>query len=79
MTRSLWAEALRARTFGVAGDPNPSGNDRIYQNFYDAGVGGTLALQRQVSSDIYYHPSHYHYHFQNFASYLLLKRDTAGV
>ena len=63
----------------LQGDPNPSGSNKIYQNFYDARTGGTRVLQRQVSSDIIYHPSHYHYHFEAFASYLLLQRDASGV
>ncbi|MDQ3540025.1 MAG: discoidin domain-containing protein [Chloroflexota bacterium] len=32
-----------------------------------------------MSSDIIYHPSHYHYHFQGFASYLMLQRDSGGT
>lgn len=63
----------------LQGDPNPSGSNTIYQNVYDATTGGVRVIQRQVSSDIIYHPSHYHYHFQGFASYQLMNRDSAGV
>ena len=63
----------------IQGDPNPSGSNLIYQNIYDARRGGNRIIQRQVSSDLIYHPSHYHYHFQGFASYLLLQRDASGV
>ena len=52
---------------------------KIYQNLYDAPVGGTLTRRRQVPSDIIYHPNHEHFHFANFASYLLLQRDATGV
>ncbi len=63
----------------LQGDPNPNGSNRIYQNIYDQRSGGTRVSQRQISSDIIYHPSHFHYHFEGFASYLLLQRDSAGV
>ncbi len=51
----------------------------IYQHVYDAAKGGTLVQRLYVGSDIIYHPGHNHYHFENFASYLLLQRDTNGV
>lgn len=63
----------------LQGDPNPSGNNKIYQNIYDGTTDGTRVIQRQVSSDIIYHPSHYHYHFEGFASYQLMNRDSSGV
>ncbi|MDQ4100226.1 MAG: lysyl oxidase family protein, partial [Chloroflexota bacterium] len=63
----------------IQGDPNPNGSNTIYQNIYDARYGGNRVIQRQVSADLLYHPSHYHYHFLGFARYQLLKRDAAGV
>ena len=63
----------------LQGDPRPDGGNKVYQNVYDSPTGGALASQRHVSSDIVYHPSHYHYHFEGFASYLMLQRDSAGV
>ncbi|HEV2066211.1 MAG TPA: discoidin domain-containing protein [Thermomicrobiales bacterium] len=63
----------------LQGDPRPDGSSKVYQNVYDSPSGGTRVSQRHVSSDIVYHPSHYHYHFQGFASYLMLKRDAAGI
>ena len=63
----------------IQGDPSPSGSNLIYQNIYDARRGGTRVVQRQMSTDLIYHPSHYHYHLQGFASYLLLQRDASGV
>ena len=63
----------------LQGDPRPDGSSKVYQNVYDSPSSGTRVSQRHVSSDIVYHPSHYHYHFQGFASYLMLKRDSAGV
>ncbi len=51
----------------------------VYQNLYDAAVGGSLVSHKPVSSDILYHLSHNHYHFQDFASYLLLKKDASGT
>jgi hypothetical protein len=60
-------------------NPNPNGVKKIYQNLYDAPVGGNLVSHKQVNSDIIYHPTHMHFHFANFASYLLLQRNAAGV
>ena len=63
----------------LQGDPNPNGAAGIYQNIYDAPVGGSLAVQRFASNDYVYHPDHYHYHFEDFAEYGLLKRDSTGT
>lgn len=63
----------------LQGDPNPGGAAGIYQNIYDAPTGGALAVQRFASNDYVYHPDHYHYHFEDFAEYGLLKRDAAGT
>jgi hypothetical protein len=64
----------------LEGDPHPQadGAKKIYQNLYDAPIGGTRTQRLVVTSDIIYHPSHEHYHFQDFASYLLLKQDASG-
>ena len=65
----------------LQGDPHPRRDvaKKIYQNLYDAAVGGTRVSSRQVASDTIYHEGHQHYHFADFASYLLLKRDANGV
>jgi len=65
----------------LKGQPNPKvdGARNIYQIFYDAPIGGTRTKRKVVASDILYHPSHEHYHFENFASYLLLKQDASGT
>jgi hypothetical protein len=52
---------------------------QIYQNLYDAPVGGAQTLHKQVASDAIYHAGHQHFHFADFASYLLLKQDATGV
>lgn len=62
----------------IQGDPDPTGSSGIYQNLYDAPTGGSLATQQFVTNDYTYHPSHYHYHLDDFAEYQLLKRDTTG-
>jgi hypothetical protein len=65
----------------LQGDPRPNeeASKKIYQNLYDAPVGGKLTSHKQVASDFIYHPNHQHFHFANFASYLLLERDEQGV
>ncbi|MBA3377615.1 MAG: SH3 domain-containing protein, partial [Chloroflexia bacterium] len=63
----------------LQGDPNPNGSSRIYQNIYDHPTGGSRVSQEQMNSDLLYHPSHFHYHFSNFASYQLLQRDSSGA
>lgn len=44
----------------------------LYQNLYDAAVGGKLAERRQVDGRLIYHAAHEHYHFADFARYELL-------
>lgn len=56
-------------------DPNPK---PIYQNLYDAPVGGNLTERKLVASDFIWHPQHNHFHFKDFAEYLLLGRDGSG-
>lgn len=64
----------------LEGEPHPRRNvaKRIYQNLYDAPAGGNLTSHKQVASDVIYHASHEHFHFADFASYLLLKQNSAG-
>jgi hypothetical protein len=50
----------------------------IYQNLYDAPVGGTRTERKRVASDFIFHPTHNHFHFADFASYRLLSDDGAG-
>ncbi len=52
---------------------------KIYQNLYDAPVAGTLAQRLYIGNDSIFHSGHNHYHLDNFASYLLLKKDASGV
>jgi hypothetical protein len=64
----------------LEGNPRPrKKNAPIYQNLYDAPVGGSHVSHKQISTDILYHSGHRHYRFQNFASYLLLQKDAGGV
>jgi hypothetical protein len=65
----------------LEGDPHQKKDvaKKLYQNLYDAPVGGTRVSHKVVASDTIYHEGHQHYHFANFASYLLLKRDASGV
>lgn len=61
----------------------PTANDTgetvaLYQNLYDAAVGGRLAEQRPVDGRIVYHDAHGHYHFADFARYDLLDCNESG-
>jgi hypothetical protein len=51
----------------------------LYQNIYDSYTGGNLVIHQRVASDLIYHPTHNHFHFQNLALYQLLKKDTKGI
>lgn len=50
----------------------------LFQNVYDAYSGGNLVSTTRIDSDLIFHPTHNHFHFQDFASYLLLKKDANG-
>ncbi len=52
---------------------------KVYQNLYDAAQGGALARRIYVGNDAVFHEGHDHWHFANFASYLLLQQDADGV
>jgi hypothetical protein len=51
---------------------------QLYQNLYDAPVGGKRVGRRQVNGTIFYHENHAHYHFAEFAEYRLLQQDEMG-
>jgi hypothetical protein len=36
-------------------------------------------IHQHVASDLIYHPTHNHFHFQNFALYQLLQKDAKGI
>jgi len=52
---------------------------KIYQRVFDAPQGGNLVQRIYIGNDSIYHEGHEHYHLENFASYLLLKKDASGV
>ncbi len=52
---------------------------KIYQRVFDAPKGGNLVQRIYIGNDSIYHAGHEHYHLENFASYLLLKKDANGV
>jgi hypothetical protein len=61
----------------LEGNPKPQRDvvKQIYQNLYDAASGGALVSHKPAASDVVYHPTHRHYHFADFASYVLLEQD----
>lgn len=46
---------------------------KIYQNVYDAAVGGNLVERHYIGNDSIFHEGHNHYHIENFASYQLFQ------
>jgi hypothetical protein len=65
----------------LAGDVDPGKNTvrAVFQKVYDAPVGGRLVSRTRVNGRIIYHGAHKHYHFADFAEYVLLKRGGDGV
>jgi hypothetical protein len=55
-----------------------SGSRDIYQNVYDQFSGGNRVIHQKIGADLIYHPQHNHFHFEDFAKYELLKRDSSG-
>jgi hypothetical protein len=51
----------------------------LTQNIYDAYTNGAVVSGVHVGSDLVFHPTHNHFHFQDFATYLLLKMDANGA
>jgi hypothetical protein len=51
----------------------------IYQNLYDAPVGGNRTERKRVARDFIWHPQHNHFHFADFAEYRLLGQNAGGV
>jgi hypothetical protein len=62
----------------LQGEPNtdPNKPQTVYQNLYDA--DGTQTQHNPVATDTVFHPDHNHYHFTDFASSVLLKRDAGS-
>jgi hypothetical protein len=54
-------------------------NRQIYQKVYDAKIGGKVVLNTKIGADILYHPTHNHFHFQEFNDFSLVKRDSKGI
>jgi hypothetical protein len=50
----------------------------IYQNLYDAPVGGNRTERKRVARDFIFHPQHNHFHFADFAEYQLLGQNPGG-
>ena len=76
-TASIW-NAGRGR-LELEGTPRPREAGRaVYQNLYDEPVGGRLVAHERVGADIAFHPGHDHFHVQDFASYLLLRKGAGG-
>lgn len=59
-------------------DPTSDEPKPVYQNLYDAPVGGNVTERRLVGTDFIFHPQHKHFHFTDFAEYRLLEQNPGG-
>jgi len=53
---------------------DPGRSSPVYQNLYDGPIGGEVVARAQLGADLVYHPTHFHFHLDEFASYRLLQR-----
>ncbi|HQY32147.1 MAG TPA: lysyl oxidase family protein, partial [Thermomicrobiales bacterium] len=54
-------------------------NRQIFQNIYNATKGGDIVVHTRIGADILFHPTHNHFHFQDFNDFSLVKRDSKGI
>ena len=77
-TSMIWNAGEGPLELQAPTSPQTGESGQLYQNLYDAPIGGKVASRRPVSGRISYHETHNHFHFNDFASYLLLRRDAGG-
>ena len=51
----------------------------IYQQVYDARVGGDVVRREKITTDLLFHPTHDHFHVSDLAHFQLLKKSPTGV
>ncbi len=78
-TSTVWNSGEGPLELEAPTSPQTGKSGQLYQNLYDAAVGGTRVSRRKVAGRISYHATHNHFHFNDFASYQLLRRDGAGA
>jgi hypothetical protein len=77
-TSTVWNSGEGPLELQAPTSPQTGESGQLYQNLYDAAVDGTRMSRRRVNGRISYHAAHNHFHFNDFASYQLLRRDEAG-
>jgi hypothetical protein len=77
-TSTIWNAGEGPLELQAPTSPQSGESGQLYQNLYDAPVGGQRVSRRRVAGRISYHEAHSHFHFNDFASYQLFRRDGAG-
>jgi hypothetical protein len=77
-TSTIWNDGEGPLELQAPTSPQSGESGQLYQNLYDAPVGGQRVSRRRVAGRISYHETHSHFHFNDFASYELLRRDPGG-
>lgn len=77
-TNTIWNVGEGRLELQAPTSPRTGASGQLYQNLYDVPAGGKRVSRRRVASQISYHAAHNHFHFNDFASYQLLRRDAAG-
>lgn len=77
-TSTVWNSGEGPLELEAPTSPQTGESGQLHQNLYDAAVGGARVSRRRVNGRISYHAAHNHFHFNDFASYQLLRRDEFG-
>lgn len=77
-TNTVWNAGKGRLELEAATSAGDADAGELHQNLYDRPTGGKRVGRRRVDGAIIYHDSHEHYHFVDFASYQLFRRDDAG-
>jgi hypothetical protein len=77
-TSTVWNSGEGPLEIEAPTSPQTGESGQLFQNLYDAAVGGARVSRRRVNGRISYHATHSHFHFNDFASYQLLRREEAS-
>jgi hypothetical protein len=62
----------------LAGTAKPGNTATVRQVVYDAPEGGEAVERRDLGVDLIYHPAHFHFHMEEFATFALFQIDGEG-